>query len=177
MKTSRLRIIGIMAALGAALSISAASSASASPHAASNVRSELRAAIAEQLRYNPAGKVIDANQISYDHGAMVVTLAVPGEVSPDLTCSSGYVCFYQKPGLKENGFEMQPAHYTQHVWYSLSTWYPYALLGSVRNDWSNRTFIGQNKDQSSALCYPAHGGKGSPDTDLYWVLFGTDANC
>lgn len=142
------------------------------------VRAELKAAIKAQLAYNPAGKVIDANQISYDHGAVVVTLSVPGEhLSPDYTCPDHRFCFFQRPGLGGNGFEFNPASYRSHLYYSIQNWYPYALLGSVHNKWSHEIWISRTRGSGGPnLCYPP-GGTGSPNTDLNWVWIGTGTSC
>jgi hypothetical protein len=170
----------LIVAVGAAACMSMAGPAlAATSHSlpAPNVRAELRTAIAAQLNYNPAGRVIDADQISYDHGAMIVTLSVRGlHVSPDFTCPAGDFCFFTKIDLKGNGYAADPALYSKQTYYSIHTWYPSANLGSVHNRWSERVFISRNNPPGSGpnLCYPPT-GTGSPNEDLNWVYFATSA--
>lgn len=156
----------------------ALASASQSSHTA-KVTAELKSAIKAQLAYNPAGKVIDANQISYDHGAVIVTLNVPGEhLRVDYTCPDHRFCFFEDPGLHGNGYEFNPASYSMHVFYSIRTWYPYAILGSVHNRWSHRIFISRYNPPGSGPnhCYPP-GGTGSPDQTLNWVYIASGTSC
>jgi hypothetical protein len=117
------------------------------------------------------------SQISYDHGAMIVTLSVRGlHVSPDFTCPAGDFCFFTKIDLKGNGYAADPALYSKQTYYSIHTWYPSANLGSVHNRWSERVFISRNNPPGSGpnLCYPPT-GTGSPNEDLNWVYFATSA--
>jgi hypothetical protein len=168
-------------AAAAAVSLGAASTASAAvaPSAHPNVKAELAVAISKQLAYNPSGIVIDANQISYDHGTVLVTLSVAGQqVSPDYTCPSNALCFFTKPGLKGNGYAVLPSGYSTGVYYRISAWYPNAVVGSIHNKWSHRVFISRYNPPASGPnhCYPP-GGTGSPNEDLSWAYFATSNTC
>ena len=102
------RFIPLVAAIGAAASMLLATPAlAAGSHTAPATRSakvnaELKAEIKAQLRYNPSGKVINARQVSYDHGHVVVTVVIPGDNTPDFTCPDGFVCLFERPNLKGN---------------------------------------------------------------------------
>jgi hypothetical protein len=178
----RSKMMVLVGTIGVAASLTMAGQALAAPaHSSSapNVRAELRAAIKAQLKYNPHGKVIDANQVSYDHGAMVVTLVVAGEqVSPDYTCPSGDFCFFTRPGLRGDGYAANPANYSHGTFHRISTWYPNHIVGSVHNKWAHRVFLSLHNPPSSGpnLCYPPT-GTGSPDEILYWAYFGTSNTC
>jgi hypothetical protein len=102
-RSFRYRMAAFAIVVAAAVSLSAASAASAAvaPSAHPTISAELKAALAKQLAYNPSGTVIDANQISYDHGTVIVTLSVAGQqLSPAYTCPANAFCFFAKPGLK-----------------------------------------------------------------------------
>jgi hypothetical protein len=176
---SLLSASALLAGLLATIAVPPAQAATAGQAGLPNVKAELSAAIGAQLKYNPAGKVIDRNQISYDHGGMIVTLAVRGEaVSPDFVCPNGDVCFFTEPGLKGSAYEVNPSHYSEDTFYSLQTWYPHNGLGSVHNKWSHRIFISRHNPPNSGanLCYPPT-GSGSPDQVLAWMYFGKSDTC
>ena len=62
---------------------------------------ELRSAMEAQLRFNPSGRVINSDQISYDQGHVVVTVVVPG-VTPDFTCPGGSMCLSTQTNRRGN---------------------------------------------------------------------------
>jgi hypothetical protein len=180
-RSFRYRMAAFAIVVAAAVSLSAASAASAAvaPSAHPTISAELKAAIAKQLAYNPSGTVIDANQISYDHGTVIVTLSVAGQqLSPAYTCPANAFCFFAKPGLKGNGYAVLPSGYSTDTFYRISAWYPNAVLGSVHNKWSHRVFISRTNPPGSGPnhCYPP-GGTGSPNEDLSWAYFGTSNTC
>ncbi|MGH3158345.1 MAG: peptidase inhibitor family I36 protein [Streptosporangiaceae bacterium] len=79
---------------------SAAKSSPATPRL--GVQHNLKAEIKAQLRYNPSGKVISPDEISYDHGHVVITLVSTTK------CPSGYACLWEDynfggPMAKFNG--------------------------------------------------------------------------
>jgi hypothetical protein len=171
---SLLSASALLAGLLAAIAVQPAQAATAGQARPANVKAELSAAIRAQLKYNPTGKVIDRNQISYDHGGMIVTL----DVSPDFVCPNGDVCFFFGKSLTGAAYEVNPSHYSERTFYSLQTWYPNNVLGSVHNKWSHRIFISRfNPPGSGAnLCYPPT-GSGSPEQPLAWVYFGKSDTC
>jgi hypothetical protein len=113
--------------------------------------------------------------------AMAATTAATTQapsISPAFACPNHDFCFWQNPGRKGAGFAFFPGNYSVHTYHRLTTWYPYALLGSVRNRWAHRIFVSRNNPPSSGpnLCYPP-GGIGSPNEDLYWVYIGASNTC
>jgi hypothetical protein len=165
------RFITLAAVTGAAASLLFAAPAlavgpAASPAAhAAVVRAELRAEISAQLRYNPSGKVINARQISYDHGSVIVTVPMPGSVGPDFTCPGQTLCAFT--GVNLTGLVAQFAG--NGVWDNWKSMIN--TLASLHNNRSNRAFIYQNKGSGGNTCYQG-GAKaeeiGSPFNGYTW---------
>jgi hypothetical protein len=76
----------------------AATASTASPSA--TLRTEYRAELQAQLRYNSSGRIINDHQISYDDGNVVVTVATPGGGAPDYNCPDGRVCIFELDDLR-----------------------------------------------------------------------------
>ncbi len=105
MKSPFKRLGHMVAAAGAggalllAMATAASATISPAPKPAANSGATLRAEIAAQLRYNPHGVVINARQVSYDNGRVIVTVASPGSSqSPNVGdgfCRGGNVCIWE----------------------------------------------------------------------------------
>jgi hypothetical protein len=177
MKMSHLRRAALILSLGTAISLSAAgaalAAAPAQPSARAAEAARVGAEMKAQLAYNPAGKIIDGNRISYSHGSMIVAF----DVTPDFTCPSGSVCFFTKVNLKGTAYEALASNYSTDTFYLLQTWYPKGVrLGSVRNFAPHRIFVSSGKPGVVNLCYGPK-GHGSPDELLNYVLFGKADTC
>ena len=102
-RSKSLAFLGAAFTATALLSSTAALAAGTSPSTTAAARSarleaELSAKMAAQLRFNPSGRAISPNQVSYDHGKVVVTLSVPG-ATPDFTCPTGDICLFDEDNL------------------------------------------------------------------------------
>lgn len=53
--------------------------------------------VAEYLAEHPGGKLTGGNEISYDGGRFVVTIAPPEHTTALVDCPSGWFCFYDRP--------------------------------------------------------------------------------
>jgi hypothetical protein len=100
MKLSRSSLIATLGCAAAAIAlIGTAPALAATSHTtpsgrSAEIRATLKAEIKAQLRYNPSGRVISSTEVSYDHGLVIVTVAIPG-AGPDFTCHSGATCIFQ----------------------------------------------------------------------------------
>lgn len=164
----------------AALLVSAAAFAASSPtRTASSAQSarasaELRAAMAAQLRFNPSGTVINSNQISYDHGNVVVTVVVPG-VAPAATCPSGTFCMWTQKNLTGTFASVkspvgEPIRRSGYI----------SVIHSVHNLRSTGSIIQDHKTGGPSICYP--GGVRSNDvsfpvSDYGWLYLEKTDNC
>ena len=55
------------------------------------------AGAAAYLAAHPGGKLVGANDISYDDGRFVVTIAPPEHTTAYVDCPKGWFCFYDRP--------------------------------------------------------------------------------
>ncbi|WP_229920635.1 peptidase inhibitor family I36 protein [Streptomyces avidinii] len=113
------------AAVGIALLVTTPAVGSPQPAAtASLTKSEsqqLQSRMAEQLRRHPGGTVVASNEISYENGAVKVTLPlkdgaapVPAGATGTPNCDSGSVCLYE-----HDNFNGTRVSYTQCGIYNL----------------------------------------------------------
>lgn len=116
--------------------------------AAVEIRTEMKA----QLRYNPTGKVIGPDRISYDHGRVIVTVALPGKASPRFTCATGSVCLFEGASLTGTHAEIkQPTD----EYIAIKSYLSSAVL-SLHNVRTDRVFLNQRSDGGGGyVCYPA----------------------
>jgi peptidase inhibitor family I36 len=133
-----------MALAGAAFTLSP------SAHAASKtgqIRSGLSAAMIAQLKYNPSGKVINSDQISYDNGDAIVTVGS----NPDYTCPPNELCIYEFPDF--NGSHTAINHPLNKP-IPAGGFLP--RIQSLRNNRKNGSFLYTGKlHGKNSVCYPA----------------------
>jgi hypothetical protein len=89
----------IVSAVSAIALLCAVPALAASHHAVASARSAkvkaiLKQEIRAQLKYNPSGRAIGPTEVSYDHGNVIVSVAIPG-AGPDFECPSGYTCIFE----------------------------------------------------------------------------------
>lgn len=182
MSLSRFKSLAFLgsAFTAAALLVSTAAFAASSPaRTASSAQSarasaELRSAMTAQLRFNHSGTVINSNQISYDHGNVVVTVVVPG-VTPAATCPGGTFCMWTKTNLTGTMASVKspvgsPILRSAYI----------SVVHSVHNLRSTGSIIQENRTSGPAACYP--GGVRSNDVSnpvsLYdWLYLEKTNNC
>jgi hypothetical protein len=171
--------MGSACTAAALLASTAAFAASSSTHTASPAQSarasaELRSAMAAQLRFNPSGKVINSNQISYDHGNVVVTVAVPG-VTPAFTCPSGTMCLWKEPNLRGSWASIKSPIQTP---IRISQYLP--LVQSVHNLRSTGSIIQSDTAATHTACYPSGAranNVGLPVSDWPYLWLQKTNNC
>jgi hypothetical protein len=119
---------------------------------AGKAAAEIRAEMKAQLRYNPTGKVLGPDRISYDHGRVIVTVALPGKASPRFTCATGSVCLFEGTNLTGTHAEIsQPI--SQYI--AIKSYLSSAVL-SLHNVRTDRVFLNQRTDGGGGyVCYPA----------------------
>jgi hypothetical protein len=139
----------------AMLLIMAAFALSASAQAATKTGQTTRglsAAMIAQLKYNPSGKVISSDQISYDNGDVIVTVGA----GPDFRCPDGYVCLYSN-----TGYTGDPAAVKLPVNRDIKVNGLVPRVESLRNNRENGVFLftGDLHGKNS-VCYVS--GQGAP---------------
>jgi hypothetical protein len=143
----------------AAAALFAAGSASAAAQTTQNaslshltksaeINAILRAEIKTQLDYNPSGKVISSTEVSYDHGHVIVTVAIPG-AGPDYTCPRGSTCIFEGADLKGKHASIDTP-LSQNIHMSAYISLP---VRSLHNRRSAPSWI--SNGTNSATCYPS----------------------
>ncbi|WP_171075431.1 peptidase inhibitor family I36 protein [Nonomuraea basaltis] len=108
--------------------------------------------IAEQLRRAPGGVVINDRQISYDNGAVIVTIeAEDASTQAAGDCPNGWFCLWSKTDFKGTRYQFHDAGIWQNLdHYSLPWFY------SMYNRRNNRVFLrNYPNDPAYELCYQA----------------------
>lgn len=159
MSFSRFRLlafIGALATASALLFSTGAFAATPGIHVTPSTQSakasaELRSAMEAQLRYNPSGRVINSHQISYDQGRIVITIVVPG-VTPDYTCTKGYMCLWEGQ-LLTGSFAQINEPIQKNI--SIRAYLP--VVHSIHNLRSTGSLITNGKKGRRArdVCYPS----------------------
>jgi Peptidase inhibitor family I36 len=133
-----------MALAGAAFALSPSAHAESE---AGQTTDGLSAAMIAQLKYNPSGKVIDSDQISYDHGDVIVTVGS----NPDYTCPPNELCIYEFADY--NGSHTAINHPLNKP-FAAGGFLP--QIGSLRNNRKNGSFLYTGKLHGrNSVCYPA----------------------
>jgi hypothetical protein len=176
MSLSRSRLIPFFGSFAAVAALFVATPAlAANAHAAPAARSakiqaELKAKIRAELRHNPSGKVINARQISYDHGNVIVTIAIPGVAT---VCPSGYACLYDLARLRGDIATIQ---YPEQKNISIRGYLP--DVESLWNRRGNGSIL--SNGQSSAVCYPSGATANSispPVSNYPYLWLEANSNC
>ena len=155
--TSRFRLIALAASAGVVISLLLSGTALAAPSASSSREHSSRpepsvgSLMNAQLRFNPSGKVIGADRVSYDNGNVVITVVPAGDAAPDFTCATGSVCLFEGTDLTGTHAEIsRPLE--EYIAISSYLSGPVKSLHNVRTD---RIFLNQRTDGGGYVCYPA----------------------
>lgn len=92
----------------------------ASAHPSSSDSVLLQSEIKAQLQNDPSGTVIANNQISYDHGNVIVTVAPPPDQAVDAPaaksdCTSGWLCLWSIFGYRGARWQFRDEGYIQNL--------------------------------------------------------------
>ena len=147
-----------LAMLAAAIASSIAiPSAMASAHPSSSDSVILQSEIKAQLQNDPSGTVIASNQISYDNGNVIVTVAPPpdqavGGPAAKSDCGSGWLCLWAVQDYRGTRWQFHDEGYIQNL-------SPYGATPffSFYNHRGHRWFLHQFQNGNGAeQCYPGN---------------------
>ncbi|TMR91449.1 peptidase inhibitor family I36 protein, partial [Nonomuraea basaltis] len=106
-------------------------------------KTALEQQIAEQLRRAPGGQIINDRQISYDNGAVIVTVTAAEEISTTALndCPAGWFCLWAGTSYKGNRYQFRDEGYWQDLdRYGLPWFY------SLYNRRNHRVFLKEYVD-------------------------------
>jgi hypothetical protein len=127
----------------------------------------LKAEIEAQLRYNPSGKLISSDEISYDHGRVVIILV------STTNCNSGYACVWEDANY---GGPMASFNGPHDVNINLRGYLP--EQDSLKNNYPHGAIL--SNGTGGTVCYPngAHAPNISAPYRTYKYLYlENSANC
>jgi hypothetical protein len=114
----------------------------------------VQTAIDAQLAAHPGGTQVNATEISYNGGAVIITFAAPRTALAATTdCPSGSICVYDNLNYAYPRFRI-----TSCGWYDLAAW-----------DWNDRTESAYYNMSSGSAAFLDHGATASHDSDR--ILF------
>jgi hypothetical protein len=177
MKLHQGRVIALIGAVAAGVSMFLAAPAMASPHSTptASIAAGLRAEIKAQLSYNPSGKVISNNEVSYDNGHFIVVVPTPG-AAPKYAggCPSGWFCIWSGTDFTVHEGRVQ---YPLDSNIDVRQYLP-GNIGSLSN--ARRTGSILSNEDGGTACYPGGGSTtsvGKPYNSYPYIYLEKSSNC